>query len=200
MPFRSAGELGGQTETGCAASWRPFSASIGGGRCRRSPRYRSTAGSQGARSVTATRRSSCCFHDTFVTYLEPEIGRAAVRVLESAGYSVGLADGRGVLRTADALRRGGGRRTGGGRAQRAHPCTVCPAGGPDRRVRAELCLHGPGHLSRARRRRRREPCRRAPSWPSRSSLPPNRRPAGSLFGYRAGRSGSWSTDTATRRR
>ncbi len=34
------------------------------------------------------------FHDTFVTYFEPGIGRAAVRVLESAGYSVGLADGR----------------------------------------------------------------------------------------------------------
>ena len=35
------------------------------------------------------------FHDTFVTYFEPGIGRAAVRVLESAGYSVSLADGRG---------------------------------------------------------------------------------------------------------
>ena len=35
------------------------------------------------------------FHDTFVTWFEPEIGRAAVRVLESAGHSVGLADGRG---------------------------------------------------------------------------------------------------------
>ena len=35
------------------------------------------------------------FHDTFVTWFEPEIGRAAVRVLEAAGHSVGLADGRG---------------------------------------------------------------------------------------------------------
>ena len=34
------------------------------------------------------------FHDTFTTYLEPEIGRAAIRVLESAGHVVGLADGR----------------------------------------------------------------------------------------------------------
>ena len=34
------------------------------------------------------------FHDTFATYLEPEIGRAAIRVLESAGHVVGLADGR----------------------------------------------------------------------------------------------------------
>ena len=35
------------------------------------------------------------FHDTFVTWFEPEIGQAATRVLESAGYSVGLAHGRG---------------------------------------------------------------------------------------------------------
>ena len=35
------------------------------------------------------------FHDTFVTWFEPEIGRAAIRVLESAGHSVGLAEGRG---------------------------------------------------------------------------------------------------------
>ena len=34
------------------------------------------------------------FHDTFVTYLEPEIGRSAIRVLESAGHVVGLVDGR----------------------------------------------------------------------------------------------------------
>ena len=34
------------------------------------------------------------FHDTFATYLEPEIGQAATRVLESAGHTVALADGR----------------------------------------------------------------------------------------------------------
>ena len=34
------------------------------------------------------------FHDTFVTYLEPEIGMAATHVLEAAGYRVRLADGR----------------------------------------------------------------------------------------------------------
>ena len=34
------------------------------------------------------------FHDTFVTYFEPEIGQAATRVLELAGHVVGLADGR----------------------------------------------------------------------------------------------------------
>lgn len=34
------------------------------------------------------------FHDTFVTYFEPEIGEAATRVLEAAGYRVSLADGR----------------------------------------------------------------------------------------------------------
>ena len=35
------------------------------------------------------------FHDTFVTWFEPEIGRAATRVLELAGHAVGLATGRG---------------------------------------------------------------------------------------------------------
>ena len=34
------------------------------------------------------------FHDTFVTWFEPEIGQAAIRVLESAGHVVGLAGGR----------------------------------------------------------------------------------------------------------
>ena len=34
------------------------------------------------------------FHDTFVTYFEPEIGQAATGVLEAAGYRVALADGR----------------------------------------------------------------------------------------------------------
>ena len=34
------------------------------------------------------------FHDTIVTYFEPDIGRAATRVLESAGYAVGLAGDR----------------------------------------------------------------------------------------------------------
>lgn len=35
------------------------------------------------------------FHDTFMTYFDPEIGQAATRVLESAGYPVGIAHGRG---------------------------------------------------------------------------------------------------------
>ncbi len=34
------------------------------------------------------------FHDTFVTYFEPEVGQAATGLLEAAGYRVSLADGR----------------------------------------------------------------------------------------------------------
>ena len=32
------------------------------------------------------------FHDTFITYNAPEIGRAAVELLEAAGYRVQLVD------------------------------------------------------------------------------------------------------------
>lgn len=34
------------------------------------------------------------FHDTFITYFEPEIGKAAVEFLEALNYQVALADGR----------------------------------------------------------------------------------------------------------
>jgi len=40
----------------------------------------------------ATRGEVVLFHDTFVTYNTPEIGRAAVEVLEAAGYRVALID------------------------------------------------------------------------------------------------------------
>ena len=40
----------------------------------------------------ATRGEVVLFHDTFVTYNTPEIGRAAVEVLEAAGYRVVLVD------------------------------------------------------------------------------------------------------------
>ncbi len=39
-------------------------------------------------------RAVVLFHDTFVTYFEPEIGQAATGLLEAAGYRVSLADGR----------------------------------------------------------------------------------------------------------
>ena len=42
----------------------------------------------------ATGRKVVLFHDTFVTYFEPEIGRAATGFLEKAGFDVDLADGR----------------------------------------------------------------------------------------------------------
>src|SRR5206468_6619924 len=40
----------------------------------------------------ATRGEVVLFHDTFVTYNTPEIGRAAVELLEAAGYRVTLVD------------------------------------------------------------------------------------------------------------
>jgi len=42
--------------------------------------------------LDAPRGSVLLFHDTFVTYNTPEIGRAAVELLEAAGYGVELAD------------------------------------------------------------------------------------------------------------
>jgi FAD/FMN-containing dehydrogenase/Fe-S oxidoreductase len=42
----------------------------------------------------APRGSVLLFHDTFVTYNAPEIGRAAVELLEAGGYEVELADRR----------------------------------------------------------------------------------------------------------
>ncbi len=42
--------------------------------------------------ATAPRGSVVLFHDTFVSYNTPEIGRAAVELLEAAGYKVELVD------------------------------------------------------------------------------------------------------------
>jgi len=42
--------------------------------------------------AAAPRGSVVLFHDTFVTYNTPEIGRAAVELLEAAGYGVVLVD------------------------------------------------------------------------------------------------------------
>ena len=45
-----------------------------------------------AKPAAAPRGSVVLFHDTFVTYNTPEIGRAAVELLEAAGYAVELVD------------------------------------------------------------------------------------------------------------
>src|SRR5439155_26520638 len=42
--------------------------------------------------VVSPRGEAVLFHDTFVTYNTPEIGRAAVELLEAAGYRVVLVD------------------------------------------------------------------------------------------------------------
>src|SRR5207247_7147979 len=42
--------------------------------------------------AASPRGEAVLFHDTFVTYNTPEIGRAAVELLEAAGYHVALVD------------------------------------------------------------------------------------------------------------
>ena len=51
-----------------------------------------------AAGPAATRGSVVLWPDTFTNHLAPEVGRAAVEVLEAAGYEVVLPDGAGVLR------------------------------------------------------------------------------------------------------
>ena len=45
-------------------------------------------------------RTVILFHDTWAEYNQPEVGQAAVQVLEAAGFDVKLAKGRGLLRAA----------------------------------------------------------------------------------------------------
>jgi Fe-S oxidoreductase len=47
---------------------------------------------RGREQATAARPAVVLFHDTFMEYNYPAVGRAAVRVLEAAGYQVILAD------------------------------------------------------------------------------------------------------------
>jgi Fe-S oxidoreductase len=45
--------------------------------------------------VAGTRGDAVFFHDTFTDYYHPEVGRAAVRILEAVGYNVVLAERTG---------------------------------------------------------------------------------------------------------
>jgi len=49
---------------------------------------------EGAPAKIVNQKSVVLFHDTWTNFNEVEIGKAAVRVLEAAGYTVHLADGR----------------------------------------------------------------------------------------------------------
>ena len=65
-------------------------ASTAGGRCRRSSATISASGSTATRPIPAPGRAGAVvlLDDCFTTYNNPEVGIAAVRVLEAAGYRV----------------------------------------------------------------------------------------------------------------
>ena len=76
-----------------SGSWRRPPGSTAGGPCRRSPATTSAAGSAATRPTPAPGLAGpvVLLDDCFTTYNNPEVGRAAVRVLEAAGYRVELA-------------------------------------------------------------------------------------------------------------
>ena len=76
-----------------AGSWSGWPASTGAGRCPRFARETFTDWFDARRAPReAPRGDVVLFHDTFVTYNAPEIGRAAVELLEAGGYRVQLVD------------------------------------------------------------------------------------------------------------
>ena len=101
---RPAGQLDARATRRSSGSSRKPPASTAGGRCRRSPTTTSASGFD--RHVptrrAGTRGTVVLLDDCFTTYNKPEVGLAAVRVLEAAGYRVELA-GLRVLRPAGDL-------------------------------------------------------------------------------------------------
>ena len=98
----------------CAGCWRKSPASTAAAACRRCTPTTSAAGSAAIRQRRPpdARARVLLLDDCFTTFNEPGIGRAAVRVLEQAGYAVELAGliccgrpmiSKGFLRTARAL-------------------------------------------------------------------------------------------------
>ena len=76
-----------------SGSWRRSPASTAAGRCRRSPAiiFRKWFRRHRADPRAGTRGTVVLLDDCFTTYNDPEVGIAAVRVLEAAGYRVELA-------------------------------------------------------------------------------------------------------------
>ena len=108
--------------------------------------------------------------DTFTDHFTPEVGQAAVRVLEAAGYSVGITGQPGVLRADLDLHRPAGRRAPPAAAQPAGPGRRAEDGHPDRRAGA--LVH-----RRAARRPHRAAARRPPGPPGAGRHPHVRRAA-----------------------
>ena len=106
----------------------------------------SPAGSTGAsRAGEAPRGASSLFHDTFVTYNAPEVGRAAVELLEARGLRR-RARGQGVLRPAADLQGHAGR----GQVPRGVERRAARAAGGARRshrgARAVVPAHAAGRV------------------------------------------------------
>ena len=95
-------------------------------------------GTHASRACRARAAQVVLLDDCFTTYNDPEVGIAAVRVLEAAGYRVDLA-GPAVLRPAGDLQGAfaAGPRAGAGRTFRSF-CRSLAAGHADCRLRAEL--------------------------------------------------------------
>ena len=75
----------------CGSCWSARPASPTSGRCRASPASTSCAGIAAARGAAPGPRGDVVFlADSFTTYSEPAIGRAAIELLEAAGYRVRL--------------------------------------------------------------------------------------------------------------
>ena len=135
--------------------------STAAGPCRRSTPTTSASGSAGTGPTPAPGRAgrSLLLDDCFTTYNTPEVGRAAVRVLEAAGYRVELAGlpccgrpaiSKGLLTLGRDL----------ARANVARLVGHARAGHADRRLRAELPADAGRRVPRLPARPRRRPRRR----------------------------------------
>ena len=91
---RPAGQLDAPA-AGCSSGcWRRSPGSTGGGACRRfdaRPPPQLVPRATGPTRAPGRRATVLLLDDCFTTYNTPEVGRAAVRVLEAAGYRVELA-------------------------------------------------------------------------------------------------------------
>ena len=84
---------GRSANPGSSGSWRKPPASTAAASCRTSTRTTSASGSRGIRPTPAPGRAGrwCCWTTASPPTTPPSVGRAAVRVLEAAGYRVELA-------------------------------------------------------------------------------------------------------------
>ena len=149
-------------------------ASTRAGRCRASRRAPSAAGSPRTRTPPGT--PVLLWVDTFTDHFCPDVGEAAVRVLEDAGYSVRLPDEPGLLRAHLDLHRPARRRPAEAAPHRwtrwTRRCaTACRRRASNRRARPCCATTWPDLLpddARAARGRRHPDARRAahapPGW------------------------------------